>query len=80
MATLQITIPNNKIELLKNALGYQDQLEQINEAGEIVTINNPQTPKQFAEEVILNYLKTAVRNYERNEAVKSTVHTDIESE
>ena len=73
MATLQIDIPNNKVDILKAALGYQDTI--INEAGE--EIANPQSAKDFAENWIIDQLKRQVKNYEKRQALNAAVFTDV---
>lgn len=73
MATLQIDIPNNKVDILKAALGYQDTI--INEEGE--EIANTQSAKDFAENWIIDQLKRQVKNYEKRQALNAAVFTDV---
>lgn len=72
MAKLEINIPNAKIPLLKEALGYQDTI--INEEGEEVA--NPQSEKDYAEEILIGFLKSKVANYEKRQAIANTSYTD----
>lgn len=73
MATLTITIPNEKVTLLKKALGYEDKVID----GEGNEIDNPQSATQYAEKWITEQLKRQVWAYERSEAVRNLQETDL---
>lgn len=73
MAQITITIPNNKVGLVKDALGYQDKIA--NEEG--VEIDNPQTPQEFAQEWIIKQIRLKVRKYEKTLAANNVTHTDV---
>ena len=79
MITLEINIPDNKATLLKAALGYQDKVEDgvDPETGEVILIDNPQNAKDYAEELLVNFLKTKVARYERQKAIQELVATDL---
>lgn len=74
MATLTITIPNDKVELLKKALDYQ---ENIVDEFTGKSTPNPQGPADFAEEQIIKFLTSKAKAYERQRALLNLKETDL---
>lgn len=74
MAQITITIPDNKIELIKKSLDYQEQIPD--ETGNLVP--NPQTPKSFLTDWLKDQLKRRVRVYEQRNFEISNQYTDLE--
>lgn len=60
MAQLTLNIPNDKVQLVLDTFGYQATID-----GQ----PNPQTPNQFMKQVIINYVKGNVRQYEESKVV-----------
>lgn len=69
MASITITVPNDKVVELTNALGYQT---------EVHWEPNPQTRGDFAKMVITSFLKKAYRDYKRREAESLIQSVDID--
>jgi hypothetical protein len=77
MVDLTITIPNNKVELVKKALGYQETIIQSKEDGTSEEVPNPETAAQYAERLIIEFLKQRVKAHERREAIKAIQYSDV---
>lgn len=71
MAQITITIPTDKVELVKTALKYPEQVEV---DGELV--DNPQTPAAFFQEWVAGKVRREVQAYEINQARQAAALTD----
>ena len=76
MPTVQFTISANDLARFVTAIvktePYQEQVQ--NEEGE--TIDNPETPQQYAKRHVREYVVTRTKNYEDREAEKDFVYPD----
>jgi hypothetical protein len=73
MPDIIITIPTDKVDLIKNAIGYQETI--IDDEGNEVP--NPESALAYAEKVLIKHLKNQVRRYEKQLAVRNATYTDI---
>jgi len=47
-------------------LGYQAKIQSVNEVGEPIEIDNPQTKEDFLKQKIVEYIKSCYRSYKAN--------------